>query len=454
MASRRRRSHSRRRRVGRVSYYPHHGAWWVYYREGGRPVRERIAEAEEDAERIAARINAQLVSGTPTLLAFTPIGIPELREAFLDHHENVLRSSVGTIRRYRAATRHLVDFVAETGASGPAHEVRVDRFVAFLRSRRVSPNGHHHSAKRHLRDKGVRYILQVCRSMYGYAQRMRHLPPYAPNPFSEMQIDRMRVEDAKPVFVFTAETEHAFLAAADAWSFPIHFMLAKTGVRPGELTHLLIEDLDLDEGWLRIRNKPELGWRTKTRAERSVPLIDELRSLLREVVGPRTYGPVFLRQRFRCRDVPEIACSRSEMERLLLERLDEASAERGGALSREGRLRVARGLWRDAGAVKVDAIRNSFIRTTRAIGLPEATCPKSWRHTFATLLQDANVDPLIRQVTMGHKPVGATGALGMTSVYTHTRHETQRREIERALRLWPHSLELPARRSESAGNGQ
>ena len=36
-----------------------------------------------------------------------------------------------------------------------------------------------------------------------------------------------------------------------------------------------------------------------------------------------------------------------------------------------------------------------------ALGLEEATCPKSWRHTFATLLQDSNVDPLVRQITLG-----------------------------------------------------
>ena len=60
---------------------------------------------------------------------------------------------------------------------------------------------------------------------------------------------------------------------------------------------------------------------------------------------------------------------------------------------------------------------------TAAIGQPESTCPKSWRHTFATLLQDANVDPLIRQQVMGHKPT-LTGGLGMTANYTHTRPET------------------------------
>jgi len=62
------------------------------------------------------------------------------------------------------------------------------------------------------------------------------------------------------------------------------------------------------------------------------------------------------------------------------------------------------------------------------------------------LLQDANVDPLVRQITMGHAPAGnSKGALGMTAVYTHTRPETQKREIERAVRAWPESLRLAER---------
>jgi hypothetical protein len=53
------------------------------------------------------------------------------------------------------------------------------------------------------------------------------------------------------------------------------------------------------------------------------------------------------------------------------------------------------------------------------------------------------INTLIRQITLGHKSAGdARGALGMTSVYTHTRPETQKRQIERALQLWPESLEV------------
>ena len=86
--------------------------------------------------------------------------------------------------------------------------------------------------------------------------------------------------------------------------------------------------------------------------------------------------------------------------------------------------------------MKEDWIRKEFMRVTSQVGMPEVTAPKTLRHSFATCLQDANVDPLIRNELMGHAPgsaaIGQTG-LGMTAVYTHTRPETKRKQLEDAL---------------------
>src|SRR5262245_39262425 len=98
MAGNRRRRRTRHR-VGRVSYYHHHGGWFVYYRDGERQIRRRVADDKAGAERVAAQINAQLATQAPTLLAFTPISIPELRRKFIDHHEHILRSTLATVRR-------------------------------------------------------------------------------------------------------------------------------------------------------------------------------------------------------------------------------------------------------------------------------------------------------------------------------------------------------------------
>lgn len=431
----RKRGSAARLRVGRVSVYFHHGAWWVYYRDAGRPVRRNVGTTRGESEQVAAQVNAQLAVGAPTLLSFSPISVPQLRQEFLDYHEHVLHSSVSTVRRYRAATRHLEQF-AVAQADPPAHEVRPEKFAAYLRTAEIAPNGHQNARKRRLRSKGVQFILETCRAMYAFAAKRRHLPPYIGNPFSDLPIDKLKLDDAKPIFVFDADTELLFLRAAYAWAFPIHFTLSKTGLRVGELTHLLIEDLDLADRWLRVRNKAGLGWRIKTGQERVVPLLPEVVAVLRRAIAGRKGGPVFLRPNFSRGANPVISGDFRELARICQRRQQAA----GAALSRADLLHVSNTVWRDAGAVKADAIRASFVRIAKTVGL-EATCPKSWRHTFATLLQDANVDPVVRQVTLGHRPTDG-GALGMTARYTHTRAETQRRQVEDALRQWPQSLDL------------
>ncbi len=435
------RSRCTRLHIGRVSIYRHHGAWWLYYRQHDRAIRRRIGDNRDAAERVAAEINAQLTNAAPTLFDFRPIGIVELRAEFLAFHENVQRSSISTVRRYAAATQHLVNFAEIQPRKLQAHEISANGFIVYLRSLHVAPNGHANSSRRSLRDKGVQFIVESCRSMYGFAQRQRHLPPYAANPFAELRIDRMRIEDAKPIFVFDTAAELRFLQAAPPWDFPVHFTLAQTGLRSGELCHLLIEDLDLAAGWLYVRNKPELGWSVKTRNERKVPLHSVLVELLRVLVGERPAGVVFHRRRYRDEEQPEARANRRRLVEILHSWWDVERKSQPADLDRRQRARIARRLWRAAGALDPDEIRNSFLRIARRSGMPAATCPKSWRHSFATLLQDANVDPLLRQITLGHQPSGAGGALGMTGVYTHSRPETHAREICRAVNLKPESLE-------------
>src|SRR5262249_49005846 len=157
------------------------------------------------------------------------------------------------------------------------------------------------------------------------------------------------------------------------------------------------------------RNKIRLGWRIKTGRDRAVPLLPEVVGVLRRVIGARVSGLVFLRERFTGDFVPP-----QTGDSLALEKEGEARQHAAGdTLSRAAALKITRTVWRDAGALKADRVRTSLIKIMRALGRPEATCPKSWRHTFSTLLQDANVDPLIRQLTLGHSPTSANG-LGVT----------------------------------------
>ena len=234
-----------------------------------------------------------------------------------------------------------------------------------------------------------------------------------------------------------AEREKAFLEACDHWQFPIFLTLGLTGMRPAEAVHLLLpDDVDLRAGHIRVRNKPDLGWRTKTRNERDIPICPELSTVLRRTINGRETGPLFVRRRFgNGQDHPILENDDGKgLEAELARRVEAQRTAAPHQWTRLDEARVARAVWRDAGGIKPSRLRVAFMRVTAKIGMPDLTCPKMLRHLFATCLQDANVDPLIRQELMGHTRSSRNGnGLGMTTAYTHTRDETRRSQFEAAM---------------------
>ncbi len=438
-------------RVGEVQGYLRGRVWYLCYFEQGARRRPRAGPDRDAACALAARINGQLAGGEPAALSFEPIAVPALRDRWLDHHEHVRRSSVRSVARYRTATDHLLRYLRVHPVRHAAlfQAAQAEAFARHLRTVQVAPNGHPHAVKRLLLDKGVRFVLECCRALFNYAARCRHQAPYAGNPFSALALDRVPVETARPVTLLTRDEEQRLLGACDGWQLPVFAFLLLTGLRPGELCHLLLPgDLDLDAGLVRVRNKPALGWQVKTRAQRDVPLVPELATALKAHLCGRLTGPVFRRRRWgdgQCPFVPTKAGAEAELARRVAER-----ELAGGPVSRADRLWLAGRVWREHGAVGEGRVRLEFIRVARAAGLAGQTAPKLCRHQFATALQEGRVDPLVRNLLMGHAAAGERAAghgLGMTAVYTHTRPETVREQLFGALAGRPALVALARRPS-------
>lgn len=430
-----------RRRIGRVTVYQRGDRYWVYYRQG-KAIRRAIGTDRQEALAVAAKINAELAEGAPALLSFQPISLDSLIACWLDHHEHVRRSAVNTVNRYRTAIQHLKRFVESTH---PA--IRADRFdarmaeqyVRHLRTTKVTPNGCRGATRRTMRDKGVIFVLEIARALFNFGRDRRHLPAYAPNPFSSLALERMPIEDAKPIRPMTPDQEQQFFKACDEWQFRTFFLLAFTGLRVGELTHLLVDhDVRLDQGLIRITNKPGLFWQVKTRNIRDVPLLPEVASVLESCIAGRRTGPV-IRRKWIAQDkltAPLAGRTIIELENEVQSRIKAAQAERSEPMTREDTVDIARSVWRDAGAIKESEVRVEFMAVTKRIGLGHLTCPKDLRHLFATSLQAAGVDPMVRRDIMGHT------SLEMTAHYTHTQNGTRRRELSRLTEIRGGVLEM------------
>jgi site-specific recombinase XerD len=93
--------------------------------------------------------------------------------------------------------------------------------------------------------------------------------------------------------------------------------------------------------------------------------------------------------------------------------------------------------------MKPERIRRAFGKLTAGIGLSTVTAPKSWRHTFATAMLEAGVDPKVRWITLGHSShEDGKGPLGMTGVYSHPQREVHRQQLQRVVDLRPKTSDL------------
>ena len=128
-------------RVGRVRGDLRGQVWYLTYHENGKRHRSRSGQDLSEAKKLASQINVQLETGVPAVLSFDSISIEDLRTRWLDHHEHVTRSSVHTIKRYRSATQHLINFLSQHRVPQVTAQFRLEhaeQFARYLRTLEVT----------------------------------------------------------------------------------------------------------------------------------------------------------------------------------------------------------------------------------------------------------------------------------------------------------------------------
>jgi hypothetical protein len=97
--------------VGKVHAHLRGHIWYLRYSENGLRKQPRVGPDRDHARQMAAEINSQLENSVPSTLGFEPLTIIELRNRWLGRHEDVRRSSLSTISRYRNAKEYLIRFL-------------------------------------------------------------------------------------------------------------------------------------------------------------------------------------------------------------------------------------------------------------------------------------------------------------------------------------------------------
>jgi integrase len=224
--------------------------------------------------------------------------------------------------------------------------------------------------------------------------------------------------------VFTPTLERTFFEACSDWQRAILVSLATYGLPVGELTHLLVEDVDLDAGAIEIRSKLELFWHVKTGRRRNLPLLPGMRDLLVQLIGGRKSGFVFLNQEFYrgLRHPASDFSSRQTFKTHLQKIAADVLLTNPDATERDLR-RAITTFCRTMGQIPEKRIRLEFMKLTKTIGCPEFTRAHDLRHFFASRAQEAGMNPLLVQDLLGQ------ATMDMTRRYTHFGLEALRQAL-------------------------
>jgi integrase len=417
-------------RIGPVTIYKRGGAYYLYYREGGSTQRPRVDGNLAVARATASKVAAALADRRPSPIGHRRTSPEQMVAGYLDYIISVQKLALRTQDRYRAALERFLEFCksARIVALDAVAESTVEDFVRWLRGQTRARNGAATGKRDVYKLGGVKFILSTCRTAFNWAARRRMLPPYAENPFARFPIEKLRDRDAGDdgSCVFTPAQEKAFFEACSDWQRGIFTTLAAYGLRVGELTHLLIEDVDLVAGSIAIRSKPELFWSVKSGRRRRVPLVPRIRELLEQLIGDRKAGIVFLNEKFLSGEVQparSFASPRAFQAHLQKIVADLVAAD-PNATERAKRGAV-KAFCRTMGQIPEKRVRGEFMKLTREIGCPEFTRAHDLRHLFSSRAQEAGMNPLMVQELLGH------ATLDMTRRYTHLGLDAMREALGR-----------------------
>jgi integrase len=333
----------------------------------------------------------------------------------------------GTVSRYESALRHYRSFIdqAEILRKFP-HIAGANRefalaFGTYLTNLQVAANGHPHSPRRPLQRQD--YVLDVVRAMYEWAgdpQRGNLMPEGFCNPFfrrSRSSRSQPRVQLGDPDITLSMAVD--FIQVCDAYQLRLFAPHILYGLRAAEPCFLFHEQLD--ENWLKVSCLPELGYHTKGRRDKHLPLLPEVADLWKSAESSGSQGLLYVRRGVLrgLEKPPLLGASLTEMIQQYRQR--SAAANIRTAADRRG---LRDRIFREAGGINYDQIVTEFGKLAAQLDWPPSATLKDFRHLFATCLENTGMPEHYRQFLMGQSP-------GRSAIvyYTHL-NEIQERFAE------------------------
>lgn len=279
------------------------------------------------------------------------------KEMFLENCK-ALEKSPSTISQYRKSLTRFEEFLnIKYNRPIDIDEVKPEDFEQFLFQ--VFNPAEYSSSMRH-------NVTTAFKSMYSYLKRRRLCENIG------KLVGSVKVETDERLTVSEMELKRIMQHISSATARAVLYTQYYTGARIGEALNLTLEDVDLENDELHLKD-------TKNKEDRIVPINERLKKILKEYL-----------QKGR------VACGTNKFF---------STYPKGQICAQQV---------------------NKYLRTAKTeVGITKAITSHSLRHSFATNLVSRNVDVVTLKKLMGHKSIKTT------SIYCHTSLE----ELEEAVNV-------------------
>lgn len=255
-----------------VSIFRRGQIWYANYQADGRQVRRSLkTSSKKEARRLALALERELLQAESGERVE-----PVTLEVAIDAYEDYLRTegrAERTLAKYRGVLQRF-------------HQLATSRGVARLDQIRPHLMDEYRSS-RHKLGREPKTIFNesiVIRQLlrFAYSRRMVTDDP--------LRGYKLRKPKPKEQPCWTVEQVQSIVEAAKEPYKSAFQVLAGTGLRAGELSHLTWKDIDFGANVIHVRAKE--GWTPKTGNRRAVPMTAQVRAILEKL--PRKHRWVFV----------------------------------------------------------------------------------------------------------------------------------------------------------------
>lgn len=154
-------------RLGKVSIYRRGNSYWIYFCDDGKTVRKKIDGDLAASKATASQVNVHLEQNRPSQFNYQTKSVATVVDDFLDHCELARGLRVRTVRRYRAALDHFVNFIKNKPNLYNIDQVKesiVDEFVRYMHDKKRVGSGEKNGHRANYTATGIAFILSTCRT--------------------------------------------------------------------------------------------------------------------------------------------------------------------------------------------------------------------------------------------------------------------------------------------------